>query len=542
MSIRKQRLSFRSFIVAAISLSALSVMATETLASVSPALAGASVLPTSATDPNFCHDYGQSVGGSFAGVDACNGAAATTNVNIYFQGSNGSVVRSDSDGFQCVELVTRYLYAVKGWGVLEQNGANVVSNYGSTYGVTPIVNGAGAAPQVGDVISFSVEPNFTDGGGAYPGHVAIVVATSATSITILSENFNGAAGTTVLGLSGSTVEPNKNWPGFETYDSGGQLVPTPYVEWLPVSTANPEIAYQGATGSLSTAGSAGSSNLNLGMMKGTSPSIAALPSGGYEIAFQANTGSLYSVGADGAPSVGSWNLGMMKGTSPSIAALPSGGYEIAFQANTGSLYSVGADGAPSVGSWNAGMMKGTSPSIAALPSGGYEIAYQGATGSLSTAGSAGSSNLNLGMMKGTSPSIAALPSGGYEIAFQANTGSLYSVGADGAPSVGSWNLGMMKGTSPSIGALPSGGYEIAFQANTGSLYSVGADGAPSVGSWNAGLMKGTSPSIAALPSGGYEIAFQANTGSLYSVGADGAPSVGSLNLGMMKGTSPSIAG
>src|SRR5579863_3626699 len=50
-----------------------------------------------------------------------------------------------------------------------------------------------------------------------------------------------------------------------------------------------------------------------------------------EVAFQANTSSLWSVGADGH---GPWNLGMMAGTSPSIARLTNGGYEVAFQANT----------------------------------------------------------------------------------------------------------------------------------------------------------------------------------------------------------------
>jgi hypothetical protein len=50
------------------------------------------------------------------------------------------------------------------------------------------------------------------------------------------------------------------------------------------------------------------------MMAGTSPAITSL-GGGYEVAFQANTGSLWTVGTD---SHGAWNLGMMAGTSPAI--------------------------------------------------------------------------------------------------------------------------------------------------------------------------------------------------------------------------------
>lgn len=52
----------------------------------------------------------------------------------------------------------------------------------------------------------------------------------------------------------------------------------------------------------------------LKMMAGTSPAITSL-GGGYEVAFQANTGSLWTVGTD---SHGAWNLGMMAGTSPAI--------------------------------------------------------------------------------------------------------------------------------------------------------------------------------------------------------------------------------
>jgi hypothetical protein len=48
---------------------------------------------------------------------------------------------------------------------------------------------------------------------------------------------------------------------------------------------------------------------------GTSPGITALTNGSYEVAFQANTDSLWTVGTD---NHGSWNLGMMAGTSPGI--------------------------------------------------------------------------------------------------------------------------------------------------------------------------------------------------------------------------------
>ena len=54
-----------------------------------------------------------------------------------------------------------------------------------------------------------------------------------------------------------------------------------------------------------------------------------------------------------------WGLGMMKGTSPSIAPLANGGFEASFQANTTSLWKAGGSG---TGDLDLGMMVGTNPS------------------------------------------------------------------------------------------------------------------------------------------------------------------------------------
>ncbi len=287
-----------------------------------------------------------------------------------------------------------------------------------------------------------------------------------------------------------------------------------------------EAAFQANTGNLWSVGADNHDDWQLGMMVGTSPSIAALPGGGYVVAFQANTGNLWTAGAD---NHGDWGLGMMAGTSPSIAALPDGGYEVAFQANTGNLWTVGAE---NHGDWQVGMMAGTSPSITALTGGGYEVAFQANTGNLWTVGEDYHGDRKVGMMAGTSPSITALSDGGYEVAFQANTGNLWTVGEDNH---GDWEVGMMKGTSPSITALSDGGYEMAFQANTGNLWTVGADNHRD---WLLGMMAGTSPCIVNLPSG-YEVAFQASTGNLWTVGTDNR---GDWEQGMMAGTSPVLAG
>src|SRR5262245_28539662 len=79
-------------------------------------------------------------------------------------------------------------------------------------------------------------------------------------------------------------------------------------------------------------------------VSGTSTATAAPspgPSGGIEVAFQANTGMLSTVGNALNKSN---NLHLKAGSSPSITALPGGGYEVAFEADTGTLWTVGSAG------------------------------------------------------------------------------------------------------------------------------------------------------------------------------------------------------
>ena len=224
-----------------------------------------------------------------------------------------------------------------------------------------------------------------------------------------------------------------------------------------------EIAFQANTTELYTydVSSGAATDTYLGMMPGTSPTIAALPSVyGYVIAFQANTGELYTYERCFCASNGvvtNTRQGMMRGTSPSIAVL-GGGYEIAFQTNTGDLKVT--SGAPFTGTDTLlGMMWGTSPSIAAVPSMyGYEVAFQANTGELFTYDACFCTSNGLatdtyqGMMWGTSPSIAALPDWGWVAGFQANTSALYTYERCFCESNGSTNTyqGMAGGTSPSV--------------------------------------------------------------------------------------------
>jgi hypothetical protein len=301
-----------------------------------------------------------------------------------------------------------------------------------------------------------------------------------------------------------------------TYGNGGGL------------SGSPVTAYRSSAGGLWTATPAGASYLGQSVMAGTSPSVAALPGGGFEGAFQASSGLLEIFGSS---IYFDTQLGMKAGTSPSIAVESNGTFEVAFQANTGILYDFTlASGGVSQG---YAMAAGTSPSITALASGGFETAFQASTGLLWEVGSYINFNTELGMKAGTSPSIAALPSVEFDVAFQANTGYLYIQNL----ATGGINQGyvLASGTSPSITALASGGYEAAFQASTGLLWEVG-----SYINFNTelGMLSGTSPSIAAMPSVQFDVAFQANTGYLYIQNL----ATGGINQGyvLASGTSPSI--
>jgi hypothetical protein len=289
-------------------------------------------------------------------------------------------------------------------------------------------------------------------------------------------------------------------------------------------------------------------NLQLGMMAGTSPCIVGLPGGAYVLAFQANTGILWTYSDDG-----NWNnsgRAMAPGTDPSIAVLGADRYVIAFQDDNGNLRTHPED--LELTNRRAAMREGTSPSIAVLGADRYVIAFQDDNGNLRTHPEDDQlTHLQLGMTPGTSPSVTWANGGNnYVIAFQEYTGSLETYASfdfrfpwDGSV--------VLRGTSPSTThvwlppVLPGGdGFEDArwaWQNRDGLLRSNGFD--LHLAGLQLGMMPGTSPSITRLNEGGdsrYQIAFQANTGVLWTyTGPNG--DWDDSGRAMLAGTSPSIA-
>jgi hypothetical protein len=145
---------------------------------------------TGATDwasSSFCASQYDSpyLGNSFDGVAAC-GTAYGDDGNSNEQGSiKYDGVQFDSVGFQCVELVMRYMYYAFGISPYSANGNTVVSNYGGHVLVKETNPGADGLPSAGDVLSFG-------GTSSNPyGHTSIVISVSGSSLTTLNENDSG---------------------------------------------------------------------------------------------------------------------------------------------------------------------------------------------------------------------------------------------------------------------------------------------------------------------------------------------------------------
>jgi hypothetical protein len=295
---------------------------------------------------------------------------------------------------------------------------------------------------------------------------------------------------------------------------GPSIAMSPTGEWL--------IAFHAISHDLWTRSSSGAAAPvpgNRAMARGTSPSVVALPSGGFQIAYHTSDGVLGTVSPTG--QVSGLGLGMAPGTSPSIAVTPSGQWQIAFQANTGELWTRSSNGTGGPVPGGRTMWPGTSPSIVALPSGGFQIAYHTGDGVLAVVSPAGVvTSLGLGLAIGTSPAVAVAPSGQYRIAFHANTGELWTWTSNGTGGPVAGNRTVRAHTSPSIVPVAGGGYQILYQTGEGMLGSVSPTGA--VTSLFLGMSTGSSPAVAASPYGGWVSAFESNTGTLWTRSSTGA--------------------
>jgi uncharacterized protein with FMN-binding domain len=298
-----------------------------------------------------------------------------------------------------------------------------------------------------------------------------------------------------------------------------------------------KVVFQDNDNVLAGYSSGGSSfTTTLGMMAGTSPSVALLTDGSYEAAFEANNDNLALSHLGGSTSV--TTLGMDRGTGPAIAALPGGGWVTAFQDNANVLYIYNSQGAKI--NTGLGMDPGTSPAIAVQPSGAYRVVFEANNSNLAGYNSSGSNyTTTVGLKAGTSPAIAAEPDGSYEVAAEANTSNLVTVHLGTGYSVNTTTLGMDSGTSPAVAVQTDNSFKVVFQDNDNVLAGYNSSG--SNYTTTVGMKPGTSPSITTEPDGTYEIAAEANTSNLATIHLGTGYTVNTTTLGMDPGTNPALA-
>jgi hypothetical protein len=211
-----------------------------------------------------------------------------------------------------------------------------------------------------------------------------------------------------------TANDDTLWGGNGTSETdSGQAMAAGTSPSVSVTGANAEYAYVSPSSQLIVGDGYTWTNPVLGTDAGSSPSIAALDGGGWEAAFEANTGTVWTY--DSAGPSGNTGEAMNPGGTPQITALgTSGEYEIAFETNANQLAVEGNAGNTHTGE---PMAPGTSPSIAPVGATGYETAFQGSNGDLWIYGSDGSRDTGEAMAPGTSPAVAATGAG-YEVAYQ----------------------------------------------------------------------------------------------------------------------------
>jgi hypothetical protein len=158
----------------------------------------------------------------------------------------------------------------------------------------------------------------------------------------------------------------------------------------------------------------------------TSPSVVALPTGGFQIAYQASNFELHLAKPTG--EVTGLGLNVAWRSSPSIAVSPSGRLMIAFQGTTGHLWTWSVS---TVTSHPARVMDTTSPSIVWTQN-EFLVAFQSYAGTLFWMyGNGQLVDLGLRLSSGASPATALRPGSGWITAVEANTGMLHSASTPG---------------------------------------------------------------------------------------------------------------
>jgi hypothetical protein len=409
-------------------------------------------------------------------------------------------------------------YSTTGWGLWQITPGNSVPAFGEDYELLDPWNNAEAAVNKYDAAG-GFTPWTTYDDGAYQTYLG----DTSTPNTNLSDpgqyvSVNSApSGTHNSSDPGSTFGP--------TIPGGNPPAPFAF-----------KLVFQANTTTLAGYSNSGADFVTtLGMMPGTSPSVATLSDGTFEAAFEANNDRLALSHLGGGTL--STNEGMDSGTSPAIAALPNGGWIAAFQANNNHLVLYNSSSRAT--DTGLGMYPGSSPAIAVQPNGSYKVVFEANNSLLAGYNSSGSNfTTTAGLEAGTSPAIAAEPNGEYEVAAEANTAKLATIHFGSGYTVNLTDLGMDTAASPAVAVQSDGSFRVVFEANNDLLAGYISSG--SNFTTTAGMKAGTSPAITAEPNGEYEVAVEANTDKLATIHFGSGYTVNNTDLGMDDTTSPGI--
>jgi DNA-binding ferritin-like protein (Dps family) len=205
-----------------------------------------------------------------------------------------------------------------------------------------------------------------------------------------------------LGVEGNPSITALAGGGFEVAFTSYGYAPNGFGQDSPIASE---------TGQLWTVGTDGWRNWGLRPAPWSTP-IVGLAGGGFEVALEsidlANEFQLETVRSAGNTV---WPVGMFSG--PAIAALPGGGYEVAFESQQRQLWTVGTAG---WSNWNLGIIG--VPSIVAVPRGGFEVAFTSWGADpfrLWTVGSAGWTDWG-NVSSYYAQSMIAMPNGGLKVA------------------------------------------------------------------------------------------------------------------------------
>ncbi|MEY9931234.1 hypothetical protein ABH926_005883 [Catenulispora sp. GP43] len=277
----------------------------------------------------------------------------------------------------------------------------------------------------------------------------------------------------------------------------------------------------------------------------------AATSPGFEVAFQAPSTRLVEVNPAGQATI--TESAMAQQTSPSLAGLPNGTFDEAFQASDRTLwFSNSVQGGhqviqPTCSTAPYIVTPGTSPSLAVDKQGIQNFLFSegGGVTSLEVPVQNQTCSSSPGdIATGTSPSVAALNVGPNEGGFifveawVAGNGVVMVREPGKGTHVAGNGIQAAPGTSPSVAAGLNGTWKLAYQGTDNRLWTVNSAGATA--QTLSFLTPGTSPAVAGLADGGFEMAFVAGDGSLWSDLNGNGHQVAGVNVA--PGSNAAIAG